>query len=103
VGIIHQGKVVSLDSPERLKRTMGGAQIVLLSKDDNERRLKGLKIPFKTANEHIYVGVADGSSRDTLGLMIEAGVNLDEMIITKQTLEDVFWALLNSREFLFNH
>jgi ABC-2 type transport system ATP-binding protein len=96
VGIIHQGRVVSLDSPERLKRTMGGAQIVLLAKEDNERRLKSLKIEFKTANDHIYVGVADGSSRDTLGKMIEAGVNLDEMIITKPTLEDVFIRLTGS-------
>jgi ABC-2 type transport system ATP-binding protein len=90
VGIIHQGKIVSLDSPERLKRKMGGATIVLLSKDQNERKLKNLNIPFKTANEHIYIALAGGSSQETLSRMIGQNVNLDEMMITQPTLEDVF-------------
>jgi ABC-2 type transport system ATP-binding protein len=90
VGIIHQGAIVSLDSPERLKRKMGGAQIVLLSKDENERKLKNLKIGFRTLNDHVYIDVADGSARDTLNRMIGQSINLDEMIITQPTLEDVF-------------
>ncbi|MBN2223547.1 MAG: ATP-binding cassette domain-containing protein [Deltaproteobacteria bacterium] len=90
VGIIHQGAIVSLDSPERLKRKMGGAQIVLPSKDENERKLKNLKIAFRTLNDHVYIDVADGSVRDTLNRMIGQSINLDEMIITQPTLEDVF-------------
>ncbi len=90
VGIIHQGAIVSLDSPERLKRKMGGATIVLLPKDENERKLKNLKIPFKKANDHIYIAVHGGSSQETLNRMILGSVNLDEMIITQPTLEDVF-------------
>jgi ABC-2 type transport system ATP-binding protein len=90
VGIIHQGRIVSLDSPERLKRGMGGATIVLLDRDGNERKLKDLKIPFKTANNHIYIGVGGGSSQETLNRLIAGSVNLDEMIITQPTLEDVF-------------
>jgi ABC-2 type transport system ATP-binding protein len=89
VGIIHQGAIVSLDSPERLKRKMGGATIVLLSKDGNEQKIKKLKFPFKTANDHIYIAVA-GSSKETLNRMIAGNVNLEEMIITQPTLEDVF-------------
>jgi len=96
VGIIHQGTIISLDSPERLKRKMGGAQIVLLSRDDNERKLKNLKIGFKTLNDHIYIGVAGGSPRDTLNRMLSSSVNLDEMIITQPTLEDVFIKLTGS-------
>ncbi len=90
VGIIHQGKIVSLDSPERLKRRMGGATIVLLSKDGNERKITELKIPFKTADSHIYIAVGSASSQDTLNRLIARSVNLDEMIITQPTLEDVF-------------
>jgi ABC-2 type transport system ATP-binding protein len=90
VGIIHQGRIVSLDSPERLKRGMGGATIVLLDRDGNERKLKDLKIPYKTANTHIYIGVGGGSSQETLNRLIAGSVNLDEMIITQPTLEDVF-------------
>ena len=90
VGIIHQGSIVSLDSPERLKRRMGGATIVLLSKDGNERKLQELKIPFKTADSHIYIAVGSASSQDTLNRLIARNVNLDEMIITQPTLEDVF-------------
>jgi ABC-type uncharacterized transport system ATPase subunit len=69
---------------------MGGAQIVLLSKDGNEGKLKTMKIGFKTVNDHIYIGVTDGSVRDTLNKMIAQNVNLDEMVITQPTLEDVF-------------
>jgi ABC-2 type transport system ATP-binding protein len=90
VGIIHQGRIVSLDSPERLKRGMGGATIVLLATDGNESKIRKLKIPFKTANNHIYIGVGGGSSQETLNRLIGGSVNLDEMIITQPTLEDVF-------------
>jgi ABC-2 type transport system ATP-binding protein len=90
VGIIHQGKLVSLDSPDRLKRKMGGATIVLVSKDDNQRRLKELKVPFKALNDHIYIAVGSGSSQQILSTMIDGSINLDEMVITQPTLEDVF-------------
>ena len=33
----------------------------------------------------------------------ELNVILDETEDKKQALEDVFWGLLNSREFVFNH
>lgn len=90
VGIIHQGRLVSLDSPERLKRTMGGATIVLVAKDENAQRLKKLKVPFKAINEHIYISVGVASPQQTLGKLIAGSVNLDEMVITHPTLEDVF-------------
>ncbi len=97
VGIIHQGKLVSLDSPDRLKRKMGGATIVLVSKDENQRKLKELKVRFKAVNEHIYIAVAErfiatGYSHT----MIDASINLDEMVITQPTLEDVFIKLTGS-------
>ncbi len=90
VGIIHQGKIVSLDSPDRLKRRMGGATIVLRGLDGNERKIKEMKIPFKTANNHIYIAVGGASSQETLSRLIAGNVNLDEMMITQPTLEDVF-------------
>jgi len=96
VGIIHKGRLVSLDSPERLKRGMGGATIVLVSKDDNENKLKRLKIPFRSVNGHICIAVGDGSSQRLLNTMINGSVNLDEMVITQPTLEDVFISLTGS-------
>ena len=97
VGIIHQGKLVSLDSPDRLKRKMGGATIVLVSKDDNQRKLKELKVPFKAVNEHIYIAVGSGSSQQILSTLIDGSINLDEMVITQPTLEDVFIKLTGTR------
>ena len=35
--------------------------------------------------------------------MSELGAVLDQTENKKQLLEDIFWALLNSREFVFNH
>ncbi len=96
VGIIHQGKLVSLDSPDRLKRKMGGATIVLVSKDENQRKLKELKVPFKAVNEHIYIAVGSGSSQQILSTLIDGSINLDEMVITQPTLEDVFIKLTGS-------
>jgi ABC-2 type transport system ATP-binding protein len=96
VGIIHQGKIVSLDSPERLKRSMGGATIVLISKDNNGKKLAKLKIPYKAVNEHIYIAVGADSSQKILAAMMAGGVNLDEMVITQPTLEDVFIKLTGS-------
>jgi ABC-2 type transport system ATP-binding protein len=96
VAIIHQGKIVSLDSPERLKRKMGGATIVLVSKDENESKLKKLKIPFKSVNEHLYIAVGNDPSQQILNTLIAGSVNLDEMVITRPTLEDVFIKLTGS-------
>ncbi len=88
VGIINEGKIVSLDSPENLKKRLGKDSIVLLSKDGNEEKVKKLGLPFKKVNERMFI--SNNGTQDTLRLLMRRHINLDGMTITQPSLEDVF-------------
>jgi len=65
-----------------------------------ERRLAEKKPPREILDE---VYIRSLSRRPTEKEQVALSALLAESSDKKQTLEDTFWALLNSREFLFNH
>jgi len=95
IGIIDQGKLVALDTPDALKR-MVGADIVSLRTDDNARASQEIKERYglDTQNEdsRIRLEVADGAEFIPR-LVRELGVVVASIDLHRPTLDDVFLKL----------
>ncbi|MBN1572986.1 MAG: ATP-binding cassette domain-containing protein [Deltaproteobacteria bacterium] len=88
VGIIHKGKIVAVDSPENMKKSIGRDTIVLSNSDGNERAVRALGFDVVRAGDKLMIGV--DSSEDALRKILNGGVSLENLMIKRPTLEDVF-------------
>ena len=96
VAIIDHGKILSLDTPARLKDSMGG-DVITLRVDDSGRMFKLLKAMKGAANLKLHdhsvsAAVANAGSRipDILKTAEKAGIKVESVDLHKPTLEDVF-------------
>lgn len=100
VAIIDQGKIVALDTPEKLKSLIGADTIVMHVQSSSERLLQSLSVsPWITSSEALYdrllLRVDDAPSR-LPQVTIEAcmnGVTVSSLSIVEPTLEDAFLKL----------
>ena len=98
IGIIDYGKIVALDSPANLKRTIGGFDIieVTLGNFGSEGMEKLKAMPFvksvteKDESLRIYVEDAAKSMPVLFEEFKKTGVIIEYLAIHEQTLEDVF-------------
>ena len=88
VGIIHKGKIISVDSPENMKKRIGRDTIVLSNSDGNERAVRSLGLDVVRAGDKLLVSV--DSSEDALKKILKGGVSLENLAVKRPTLEDVF-------------
>jgi ABC-2 type transport system ATP-binding protein len=88
VGIIHRGKIVTVDSPGAMKQRIGTDTIALSVGDGNETKLRDLGFSPERIGDKITLHVKN--SEAVLKKMLTAGVNIKQLVITKPTLEDVF-------------
>jgi ABC-2 type transport system ATP-binding protein len=88
VGIIHEGKIVSVDSPQNLKKRIGKDTIILTGGDGNEGALRSLGFDVTRVGDRLHLSVE--SSEDALRKILEGGVSVDGLAIKRPTLEDVF-------------
>jgi len=95
IGIIDQGKVVALDTPDALKR-MVGADIVTIRTEDNERAAREIRERFgletQQEDSRIRMEVADGAEFIPK-VVCELGVAVLSADLHRPTLDDVFLKL----------
>lgn len=95
IGIIDKGKIVALDTPENLKKTIGGDMITVKSPDYSDK-LSGLKDPW-IENIEKYEGFftialenAEEHLTEIIETLIRSGIKINSVSVHKPTLEDVF-------------
>ncbi|MBP2133283.1 ABC-2 type transport system ATP-binding protein [Methanomicrobium sp. W14] len=95
IGIIDQGKIVALDTPENLKNTIGGDIITIHSPDyrqkiDEKDILGEGKTEFFDDYFVIKLSCAEEHLTDIISFLLEKKVKISAVSMHKPTLEDVF-------------
>jgi len=88
VGIIHNGKIISIDSPDNMKKGIGKDTIILFDRDGNERGVGALGFDVTKIGDKLHLIV--DNSEDALRKILKGDVSIDGLTIKKPTLEDVF-------------
>jgi ABC-2 type transport system ATP-binding protein len=88
VGIIHKGKIITVDSPGNMKKRIGEETIILSAIDGNEKKVKALGYDSTREGEKILLKVE--KSEDVLKKLLDGGINIENLTIKRPTLEDVF-------------
>lgn len=98
VAIMDRGKVIALDSPARLKRSIGKLEVIevkarkVTKKALNElRKLKGVRKAARTTGGlRVLTPAANEVMARVVTLASFAGVQIDSLNVAQPTLEDVF-------------
>lgn len=98
VAIMDRGKVIALDSPARLKHSIGKLEIIEMKAKGISsnlpaelRKLKGVKKVARTSEGlRVLTPVADEVVARVVTLASFAGVRIDSVNVVQPTLEDVF-------------
>ena len=99
IAIVDHGKLVALDTPEALKASVPGSNVIEVQFErppgDWEERLKGLPEVTSVQNQSagmFRVLTANGSrtTTDLVGMAVEAGVAVKTLTVQNTTLDDVF-------------
>jgi len=95
IAIIDHGKIIALDTPEKLKNSMGG-DIIELACTDKEKLKSVLTFPWikdtKVLDASVNITVDNGEKviPEILEAAARAGIKIDSVNLKKPTLEDVF-------------
>jgi ABC-2 type transport system ATP-binding protein len=99
IAIVDHGKLVALDTPEELKRTVPGENVIeaqfVHPPADWEKKLNGLPEVNSVQNESadMYRIMTSNGSRTTTELVemsVKAGVQVKSLTVQNTTLDDVF-------------
>ncbi|HVN73639.1 MAG TPA: ATP-binding cassette domain-containing protein [Methanoregula sp.] len=95
IAIIDRGRIIALDTPEKLKDGIGG-DVVTISSPDPAAIAAALKEPWISRVEQhdgqvaITLQNAEQHLSGIVGLLIGKGIRIESIAIHKPTLEDVF-------------
>lgn len=95
IGIIDNGRIVALDTPDHLKRLIGGDVVTVTSKD-YPQDISDLSIPWIEKMERydgffsIALHDVEDHLSDLMKMLISSGISITSVSIHKPTLEDVF-------------
>jgi ABC-2 type transport system ATP-binding protein len=98
VAIIDRGRIIALDTPPNLIRSLNSGWKVNFSMDDDARivtQLKSIdKCQLTVSNQDITIQCVDGRSvGDIIRILEDNNCNFRDFIVSKPTLEDVFLSL----------
>lgn len=90
LAIIDFGKIVVLNTPERLKRIIGGDIVTLKAKNPNIEKVRKLKFvkEIEKKNHLLYLTVKD--AKKNLPKILQAVGEVESVEVHSPTLEDVF-------------
>jgi len=91
IAIMDQGKIIALDTPDGLKRSIGGDAIMLRTADDDEavRILKRRRMKPVRMKEGVHVAVRNGEAMIPK-LLSAMPMQVHSVQLTRPTLDDVF-------------
>lgn len=96
VAIIDKGKIIALDTSERLKESIGGDVIEIVSSDKDRLHSTIIKCSWvkhagiRDDSVTIKLHKAEKRIVEIVNLASEAGIDIESISIHKPTLEDVF-------------
>jgi ABC-2 type transport system ATP-binding protein len=99
IAIVDHGKLVALDTPEALKATVPGSNVIEVQFEnppaDWEERLRGLPGVTSVQNEsagmfRVLTANGSGTTTDLVEMAVVAGVALRTLTVQNTTLDDVF-------------
>jgi ABC-2 type transport system ATP-binding protein len=104
VGVIRQGKLITVGSPDELRITTGGPQAEIVGRGFTEQMLTALRARPEVAkadlqNGHLILELRDDSDTAPLvSLLVQAGAEVQEVHRGKASLEDVFLTLMEEEK-----
>jgi ABC-2 type transport system ATP-binding protein len=91
VAIIDRGRIAAIDTPEQLKRQVGGEVISVKTEDDFHPAEPWIKtVSRHDGVVHLTVEGADQKLSALMGIAQAQSINIESVTIHKPTLEDVF-------------
>jgi ABC-2 type transport system ATP-binding protein len=99
IAIVDHGKLVALDSPEALKASVPGSNVIEAHFDnppaDWEEKLRALPDVTSVQNQsagmfRVLTGNGSRTTTDLVGMAVEAGVPVRTLTVQNTTLDDVF-------------
>jgi ABC-2 type transport system ATP-binding protein len=97
IAVINKGRVVAIDTPENLKRSVGADTLLLTVGEVTPPQWQRLQQAFRPANvrldgDQLAIRVRDGATAlmPALQVVTDAGVLVKETKVRTPTLEDVF-------------
>jgi ABC-2 type transport system ATP-binding protein len=103
VAIVHEGRVVALDSPAALLARLGREIVEIRVLDDPAHALRALRATGAAGDDAFALGstlvlpVHDVSARDTVAALPELGLRTTAVSTRAPTLDDVYLRLTGSR------
>lgn len=104
VGVIRQGKLVTVGAPDELRARTGGPQAEIVGRDFTEQMLTTLRERPEVAhaelhNSHLLLELRGESEMSPLvRLLVQAGAEVEEVRRGKASLEDVFLTLMEEEK-----
>lgn len=104
VGVIRQGKLVTVGTPDELRARTGGPQAEIVGRGFTEQMLATLRARPEVAqadlrNNHLLLELRGESEAGPLvSLLVRAGAEVDEVRRGKASLEDVFLTLMEEEQ-----
>lgn len=95
VGIIDKGRIVALDTPEKLKKSIGG-DLISVKSDDYNGKLAGLDRPWieyiESYDGFFTIGLSGAEEHLTeiIEALVKTRITISSVSIRKPALEDVF-------------
>jgi ABC-2 type transport system ATP-binding protein len=100
VAVIREGKLVAIGHPDKLRARAGGPRVEIVGRGFNERVLQLLLARPEVAtvevqNEHLEIDLRQETDTAPLvSLMVNAGIEVEEVRRGKASLEEVFLTLM---------
>lgn len=104
VGVIRQGRLLALGSPDALRARTGGPQVEVVGRGFTETVLARLRArpevaSVATQNSHLTITLhAPVETAPLISLMVSAGAEIEEVRKGKESLEEVFLTLVGEEK-----
>ncbi len=104
VGVIRQGKLVTVGSPDELRIRTGGPQAEIVGRGFTEQMLMALRARPEVAraelqNGHLVLELrGESDTAPLVSLLVPAGAEVEEVHRGKASLEDVFLTMMGEEQ-----